>query len=100
MIRVSSSAGPQLRLLDFHQAGEDDRDERRIVEDAERARLVLVRLAVGAELIADEAEHHVVVGAQPVEERARRVGVAACGGARRASAAGARAPTSPRFIAG
>ena len=65
----------QVRALHLHQAGEDDGQQRRILEHAQRGGGVGVRLAVGPEGVALDAEHHVVVGHQPVEERPRRVGL-------------------------
>ncbi len=66
---------PQVRPLHLHQAREDDRQQRRILEHAERGGGVGVRLAVGAEGVTLDAQDHVVVGHQPVEEGARGVGV-------------------------
>ena len=95
---IVAGGGAQLCGLGLHQAGEDDRQQRRVLEDAERTGLIRVRLTVRAELVAEQAEHHEVVRLQPVEKGAGRIG------RRRRSSRRARRrePTSetPRIIAG
>ena len=74
---VVAGRGPQLGRLRLHQSREHDREQSWILEHAERARLIRVRLAVRPELVAKQPEHHEVVGPEPVEERACCLGVAA-----------------------
>ena len=78
---VVTGRGPQLGRLRLHQSREHDREQSWILEHAQRARLIRVRLAIGPELVAKQPEHHEVVGPEPVEERTCCLGVAARGAA-------------------